>query len=194
VKLLADAEAATTFDPRKAGELFVDARVDARGFNIGAAAADLQRYTKYATAAERRAKPAPVPPPDAIRSASEDPAAIPLAALSEDFDRVTATPKAALTRASLAVAEPVGATLEAFIRAATLAFPEACSESLAAVDTRDARVAGGEPTSVVPFTSAPVLAAASRAAAVNAAAAADTLEPPEAFFTASAVALAGLAA
>ncbi len=156
-------------------------------------AADLQRYTRYTTAAERRANPAPEPPPDAIRSESEEPAAMPLALSAAIFARVTETPEGELTSASLAVAEPVGATLEELIRAAIPAFPEACSESLAAVDTRDARVAGGEPTSVVPLTSAPVLAAASRAAVVNAAAAEDTLEPPEAFFTASAVALAGFA-
>ncbi len=132
-----------------------------------------------------------MPPPEDMSSLNDAVAAMPLAALSEDFEGETATPKAALTRASLAVAEPVGATLVELIRAAMDDFPDACSTAIEAEDTRDASDAGGEPVSVVPLTSASVLAAASRAATVSAAAAAVTLAPPDAFFTASAVASAG---
>lgn len=132
-----------------------------------------------------------MPPPEDMSSLNDAVAAMPLAALSKDFERETATPKAALTRASLAVAEPVGATLVELIRAAMDDFPDACNTAIEAEDTRDASDAGGEPVSVVPLTRASVLAAASRAAAVSAAAAAVTLAPPDAFFTASAVASAG---
>jgi hypothetical protein len=95
--------------------------------------------------------------------------------------------------ASLAAAVPVGAKLDALTRAAALVFPAACRAAIAAADTRDASDVGGVPVRAVPFTSAPVLAAASRAVVDSAAAAAAARAPPDARLTASAVAAIGSA-
>jgi hypothetical protein len=93
-----------------------------------------------------------------------------------------------------ATPSPESATLEAFTNAASAALSDANSTRRTAAATRSARVAGGSPVNVVPFTRDAVVAAARAVAAERLAMAVAVLGPPFAASTAAAIAAAGLAA
>lgn len=140
--------------------------------------------------AVRRAKPPPAPPPEETSSDILFQEAAP--ALSEGVTDVE-TPLATPTVAAPAVPKPESDRLLEFTRAAASNLPPAVNDATAAEETRATREDGGLPVSAVPFTSESALAAALCAASVSKVAAAAVDAPPDADFTAAAVAPAGSA-